>query len=41
LIKEFEVSAEHVAEKAMQLMRLKRSAASVKRDPVLTGHGVG
>jgi transketolase len=41
LIKEFEVSAEHIAEKAMQLMRLKRSAASVKRDPVLTGHGVG
>jgi transketolase len=41
LIKEFEVSAEHVAEKAMQLMRLKRSAASVKRDPALTGHGVG
>lgn len=41
LIKEFEVSAEHIAEKAMQLMRLKRSAASVKREPVLTGHGLG
>src|ERR1700740_1159812 len=30
LIKEFQVSAEHIAEKAMQLMRLKRCAASVK-----------
>ena len=38
LIKEFEVSAEHIAEKAMQLMRLKRSAA--KHEPLLTGHGV-
>jgi transketolase len=40
LIKEFEVSAEHIAEKALQLMRLKQSGAA-KREPVLTGHGVG
>ena len=38
LIKEFEVSAEHIAEKAMRLMRLKRNAA--KHEPLLTGHGV-
>jgi transketolase len=38
LIKEFEVSAEHIAEKAMQLMRLKRS--SVKHEPALSGHGI-
>jgi len=38
LIKEFEVSAEHIAEKATRLMRLKRSAA--KHEPLLTGHGV-
>ena len=38
LIKEFEVSAEHIADKAMQLMRLKRSAP--KHEPLLTGHGV-
>ena len=40
LIKEFEVSAEHIAEKAVRLMRLKRSG-SAKRESVLTGHGVG
>jgi len=43
LIKEFEVSAEHIAEKAVQLMRLKRSVAGscMKAEPVLTGHGIG
>ncbi|MGO9084323.1 MAG: transketolase [Candidatus Sulfotelmatobacter sp.] len=40
LIKEFEVSAEHIAEKAVELMHVKRSA-SEKREPVLSGHGVG
>ncbi|MBZ5686806.1 MAG: transketolase [Acidobacteriia bacterium] len=42
LIKEFEVSAEHIAEKAVQLMRLKRSPSrsGMKGEPVLTGHGV-
>jgi transketolase len=42
LIKEFEVSAEHIAEKAVQLMRLKRShsRSGMKDEPVLTGHGV-
>ncbi|HTT20073.1 MAG TPA: transketolase [Candidatus Sulfotelmatobacter sp.] len=40
LIKEFEVSAEHIAEKAVQLMRLKR-ATGIRHEPVLTGHGVG
>jgi transketolase len=40
LVKEFEVSAEHIAEKAVELMHVKRSAAE-KREPVLTGHGVG
>ena len=41
LIKEFEVSAEHIAEKAMGLMRLKRSTDFKKNEPVLTGHGLG
>ena len=42
LIKEFEVSAEHIAEKAVQLMRLKRSPSGfgMKGEPVLTGSGV-
>src|SRR5271157_2097869 len=40
LIKEFEVSAEHIAQKAVELMHIKRSA-SEKREPVLSGHGVG
>jgi len=42
LIKEFEVSAEHIAEKAVQLMRLKRSPSGfgIKGEPVLTGQGV-
>jgi transketolase len=40
LIKEFEVSAEHIAEKGAELLRTKRSAASDKREPVLTGQGV-
>ncbi|HXJ86567.1 MAG TPA: transketolase [Candidatus Binatia bacterium] len=40
LIKEFEVSAEHIAERAVQLMRLKRTT-STQHEPVLTGHGVG
>jgi transketolase len=41
LIKEFEVSAEHIAEKAVELMRVKRSRTSDRGEPVLTGHGVG
>ena len=41
LIKEFEVSAEHIAEKAVQLLRSKKSVDSPKHEPVLTGHGVG
>lgn len=41
LIKEFEVSAEHIAQKAMDLMHLKRSRGFHKEEPVLTGHGVG
>jgi transketolase len=41
LIKEFEVSAEHIAEKAVELMHVKRSGVIDKREPVLTGHGVG
>jgi transketolase len=42
LIKEFEVSAEHIAEKAVQLIRLKRSpsGSGMKGEHVLTGHGV-
>jgi transketolase len=40
LIKEFEVSAEHIAEKAVELMHVKRSAIE-KHVPVLSGHGVG
>jgi len=40
LVKEFEVSAEHIAEKAVELMHLKR-LASEKREPVFSGHGVG
>jgi len=36
LIKEFEVSAEHIAHKALELMHVKQSR-SVKREPVLTG----
>jgi transketolase len=40
LIKEFEVSAEHIAEKAVELMHVKRSAAE-KRESILTGHGMG
>jgi transketolase len=40
LIKEFEVSAEHIAEKAVELMHVKRSA-NEKREPILSGHGVG
>lgn len=38
LIKEFEVSAEHIAEKAMQLIRLKRSSG--KDELVLSGYGI-
>ncbi len=41
LIKEFEVSAEHIAQKAMELMRLKRASLLHREEPVLTGHGVG
>jgi len=41
LIKEFEVSAEHIAEKAVELMHVKRSRTSDRGEPVLTGHGVG
>jgi transketolase len=41
LIKEFEVSAEHIAGKAVELMHIKRSGAIDRREPVLTGHGVG
>ena len=44
LIKEFEVSAEHIAAKAVELMHVKRSAKhseNEKHEPVLTGHGVG
>jgi transketolase len=41
LIKEFEVSAEHIAEKAVELVHIKRSGATERREPVLTGHGVG
>ena len=43
LIKEFEVSAEHIAEKAVELMHVKRSAGhseNEKRESTLTGHGV-
>jgi len=40
LIKEFEVSAEHIAEKAVQLMHIKKSAQA-RHEPILTGHGVG
>jgi transketolase len=41
LIKEFEVSAEHIAHKAFDLMRVKRSGSLERREPVLTGQGVG
>lgn len=41
LIKEFEVSAEHIADKAVQLMHVKRSSGVVKHEPVLSGHGIG
>ncbi|MGB8065188.1 MAG: transketolase [Candidatus Sulfotelmatobacter sp.] len=41
LIKEFEVSGEHIAQKAVDLMRIKRSSALHKEEPVLTGHGAG
>jgi transketolase len=37
LIKEFEVSAEHIAEKAIELMRLKKKRAADVREPSLTG----
>jgi len=40
LIKEFEVSAEHIAERAVQLMHIKKSAQA-RHEPILTGHGVG
>ena len=40
LIKEFEVSAEHIAERALQLMHVKAQATR-KSEPVLTGHGLG
>jgi transketolase len=40
LIKEFEVSAEHIAEKAVELLHIKRLAIE-KRDPVLSGRGMG
>ncbi len=43
LIKEFEVSAEHIAEKAVELMHVKRSAGhseNEKRESTLTGQGV-
>jgi len=43
LIKEFEVSAEHIAEKAVELMHVKQSAGhseNEKRESTLTGHGV-
>lgn len=39
LIKEFEVSAEHIADKAVQLMHRKQSR-SVKREPAFSGHGL-
>jgi len=39
LIKEFEVSAEHIAKKAVELMRVKRHAgAEAKREPALAAH---
>ena len=39
LIKEFEVSAEHIAHKALELMHIKRSSSFRKEEPVLTGRG--
>lgn len=41
LIKEFEVSAEHIAEMAARLMHRKHSASTVCREPVLIGQGAG
>ncbi len=41
LIKEFEVSAEHIAQKAVELMRIKRSKPLHYEETVLTGQTVG
>jgi transketolase len=38
LIKEFEVSAEHIAQKAMELMDVKRSYRGHKEEPELAAH---
>jgi transketolase len=40
LIKEFEVSAEHIAERALSLLHTKRSGRA-NAEPVLSGHGLG
>jgi len=40
LIKEFEVSAEHIARKAVELMKVKLSGTPVSEEHLLAGHGV-
>jgi len=40
LIKEFEVSAEHIAKKAAELMAVKRAGAVEAQEDVLAGQGV-
>jgi len=40
LIKEFEVSAEHIAKKAVELMKVKLSGTPVSEEHLLAGHGV-
>ena len=37
LVKEFEVSAEHIAQKAAELMKVKRAGAAEKREHVFAG----
>jgi transketolase len=41
LVKEFEVSAEHIARKAVELMHLKRLATEKRAEPVYSGHREG
>jgi len=37
LVKEFEVSAEHIAQKAVELMKVKRAGTAEKREPIFAG----
>ena len=40
LIKEFEVSAEHIAKKALELMQAKRTGVANEREQLLAGQGI-